>query len=52
VLTAVADPNDRDGMAELAAIATEKARALRLVVAEASAIDEIWERFERGVAVA
>src|SRR5213080_3045736 len=47
VLTAVADPNDRDGMAELAAIASEKARSLRLAVAESSAIDEIWERFVR-----
>ena len=51
VLTAVADPNDRDGMAELAAIASEKARSLRLAVAEPSAIDEIWERFVRGVAL-
>jgi type IV pilus assembly protein PilB len=51
VLTAVADPNDRDGMAELAAIASERGRALRLVVAEPSAIDEIWERFVRGVAL-
>jgi hypothetical protein len=51
LLAAVADPNDRDGMAELAAIASEKARGLRLVVAGASAIDEIWERFVRGVAL-
>ena len=52
VLTAVADPNDREGMADLAALAAEKTRALRLVVAEPSAIDEIWERFVRGVALA
>lgn len=51
VLTAVADPNDREGMAELAALAAQKTRALRLVVAEPSAIDEIWERFVRGVAL-
>src|SRR5947207_13292953 len=40
VLTAIADPNDRDGMAELAAIASKKSRSLRLAVAEPSAIDE------------
>jgi len=51
VLTAIADPNDRDGMAELAAIASKKSRSLRLAVAEPSAIDEIWERFVRGVAL-
>ncbi|HEX6699692.1 MAG TPA: hypothetical protein VF101_03095 [Gaiellaceae bacterium] len=52
VLTAVADPNDREGMAELANLAAEKARRPRLVVAEASAIDEIWHRFTSGAAVA
>jgi general secretion pathway protein E/type IV pilus assembly protein PilB len=51
VLTAVADPNDRDGMAELAALAAERLRTLRLVVAEPSAIAEIWERFTRGAAL-
>ena len=52
VLTAVADPNDRDGMAELVELVAQKARSLRIVVAEPSAIDEIWERFTRGAAVA
>jgi hypothetical protein len=51
VLAAVADPNDREGMVELAALAAEKARRLHLVVAEASAIDEIWDRFARGAAL-
>jgi type IV pilus assembly protein PilB len=48
VLTAVADPNDRDGMDELFGVVTQKACSLRLVVAEPSAIDEIWDRFTRG----
>ena len=52
VLTAVADPNDREGMAELAGLVAKKARSLRIVVAEPSAIDEIWDRFTRGAAVA
>jgi hypothetical protein len=52
VLTAVADPNDRDGMSELASLIAAKARSVRLVVAEPSAITEIWERFTRGVALA
>jgi len=52
VLTAVADPNDRDGMAELAQLVAQRARSLRLVVAEPSAIAEIWQRFTRGAALA
>jgi hypothetical protein len=52
VLTAVADPNDREGTSELAALAAEKGRSLRLVVAEPSAIAEIWDRFVRGAALA
>ena len=51
VLTAVADPNDSDGMNELAALVAAKARSARLAVAQPSAIDEIWDRFERGVAL-
>jgi len=51
VLTAVADPNDSDGMNELAAIVAAKARSARLAVAQPSAIAEIWDRFERGVAL-
>ena len=51
VLTAVADPNDRDGMTELATLVAEKARSVRLVVAEPSAITEIWQRFTRGAAL-
>src|SRR5438094_75329 len=47
VLTAVADPNDRDGMAELAQLVAQRARSLRLVVAEPSAIAEIWQPFTR-----
>ena len=30
---------------------SKKSRSLRLAVAEPSAIDEIWERFVRGVAL-
>src|SRR5438034_5034991 len=52
ILTAVADPNDRDGMAELAGLVAKKGRGLRLVVAEPSAIEEIWQRFTRGAALA
>ena len=52
ILTAVADPNDRDGMTELTALVAQKARSLRLVVAEPSAIAEIWQRFTQGSAVA
>src|SRR5205807_2856768 len=52
VLTAVADPNDRDGMTELVFLIGQRARSLRLVVAEPSAIDELWQRFTRGAALA
>jgi hypothetical protein len=52
VLTAVADPNDGDGMNELFALVAAKARSVRLVVAEQSAIGEIWDRFVRGAALA
>ena len=52
VLTAVADPNDREGMAELGRLVAQKAPSLRLVVAEPSAIEEIWQRFTRGAALA
>ena len=52
VLTAVADPNDRDGMDELVRLVSQKARSIRLVVAEPSAIDEIWQRFTRGATLA